>query len=112
MLSFAKCYSLISALTWPGRWNAAKVKISKILALPNVKIILLLQQRDEVRYSDLARLIKSRGALSNAFKELTEEKLLQRRIDQTTRPVQSFYSLTRKGKEIGQELWKIKGTIE
>jgi len=87
------------------------VKIEKILVLPNVKIILMLHQEEEVRYTELSKLIKNRGALSNAFKELAGENLIQRRIDQKTRPVQSYYSLTRKGKEIAQEFSRIKSSI-
>lgn len=87
------------------------MKIEKILVLPNVKIILMLHQEEEVRYTELSKLIKNRGALSNAFKELAGENLIQRRIDQKTRPVQSYYSLTRKGKEIAQEFSRIKSSI-
>ena len=69
------------------------MKIEKILVLPNVKIILLLYQKEEVRYTELSKLIKSRGALSNAFKELTGESLIQR------------------GKDIAQEFSRIKSII-
>ena|SRR5579872_1908258 len=92
-------------------FDSLTVKIENILALPNMKILLFLQQKDEARYSELSKLIKSRGALSNAFKELIEEELIQRRIDPKTRPVKSYYSLTKKGKEIAQEFAQVKSVI-
>lgn len=100
-----KCHDLMFTLTQARCWQSLNMKIEKVLALPNVKI--LLQSQKEVRYSELTRLIKSRGALSNAFKELNEEELIQRRIDQRTRPVQSYYSLTKKGRSVAQELSKV-----
>jgi len=87
------------------------VKLAKVLSLPNVRIILYLGERGEVRYSQLSKLISSRGALSNAFRELDAEKLIQRRIEQT-RPIQAFYSLTKRGKELGLELLKMKKMLE
>ena len=88
-----------------------EVKIAKILNLPNVRILLHLLENGEVRYSDLSKLIRSRGALSNAFRELDAEKLIQRRIDQSTRPVQSYYSLTKKGKEVASGLSKTRSSF-
>lgn len=89
------------------------MKIAKILTLPNVRILtFILESGGEVRYSDLSRLIRSRGALSNAYRELDEEKLIQRRIEQKARPVQAFYSLTKKGRELAAELVKISDAME
>jgi DNA-binding HxlR family transcriptional regulator len=83
------------------------VKISALLETPSVKILLYLHEHDEVRYTELTKLIASRGTLSLNIKELEEEGLIQRRI-LTTKPIQSFYSLTEKGVEIAFLLCKIK----
>ena len=79
--------------------NVAQVKISKIFNIPSVRILLFLALKGEVRHSQLTVLIRSRGALSNAIRELRDEKLIQRRVEDSI-PIQSFYSLTRKGKEL------------
>lgn len=79
------------------------VKISAILQTPSVKILLFLHEKGEVRYSDLTSLITSRGTLSLNLKELDEEGLIQRRVV-TTKPIQSYYSLTDKGKKIAEIL--------
>jgi DNA-binding HxlR family transcriptional regulator len=88
------------------------VKLEKVINLPNVKIVVFLYRQQEARYAELQKLIRSRGALSNAFKELVEEELIQRRVDAKTKPAQSYYSLTKKGRELGAELVKIRSVVE
>ena len=83
------------------------MKISSLLETPSVKILLFLEEKGEVRYTDLTRLIASRGTLSLNVKELEEEGLIRRRVV-TTKPIQAHYSLTGKGKEIAALLGKIK----
>jgi DNA-binding HxlR family transcriptional regulator len=83
------------------------VKISSLLQKPSVRILLFLQEKGEVRYAELTKLIASRGTLSVNMKELSEEGLIQRRI-LATKPIQAHYSLTDKGKEITSHLDKIK----
>jgi len=82
------------------------MRISALLETASVKILLYLQEHGEVRYTDLTKLIGSRGTLSLNIKELEEERLIQRRI-LTTKPIQAYYSLTEKGKEIVSLLRKI-----
>jgi len=82
------------------------VKISALLQTPSVKIILFLYEKGEVRYTDLANLIASRGTLSVNLKELDEESLIQRRVV-TTKPIQAHYSLTDKGREIATHFERI-----
>ena len=82
------------------------MKLSKILSLPNVRIILFLAEKGEARYSQLSKIVQSRGALTAAFRELDTEKLVTRRIEQT-RPIQSYYSLTKLGREVGVELTRL-----
>jgi len=81
--------------------------MSDILQTPSVKILLYLLKKEEARYSDLADLIKSRGTLSLNLKELDEEKLVKRRVV-TTKPVQTYYSLTEKGQKIAKQLSEIR----
>ena len=86
------------------------MKISSLLEIPSVKILLFLQEKGEVRYTDLTKLIASRGTLSINIKELEEEGLIQRRVV-TTKPIQAYYSLTDKGREIATHFGKIKKTL-
>ena len=83
------------------------MKISALLGTPSVKILLFLYKKGEVRYTELAKLIANRGTLSLSLKELDEEGLIQRRVV-TTKPIQTYYSLTDKGKEIATHFDKIK----
>ena len=82
------------------------MRFSKLLETASVKILLHLYENGEVRYKDLTKLIDSRGTLSLNVKELQEELLVQRSI-LTTKPIQAYYSLTKKGKEIAFLLRKI-----
>ena len=86
------------------------MKISSLLETPSVRIILFLHEKGEVRYTDLTKVIASRGTLSINVKELEGEGLIQRRVV-TTKPIQAHYSLTDKGREIAGLLGKIKKTL-
>jgi len=86
------------------------VKISAILGMPSVKILLFMLEKGEVRYTDLADLFTSRGTLSLNLKDLEEEKLIQRRVV-ASKPIQAYYSLTEKGKEIAKRMNEIKKTL-
>ena len=83
------------------------MKISAILRAPSVKILLFMFEKGEVRYTDLADLFTSRGTLSLNLKDLEEEKLIQRRIV-TSKPIQAYYSLTEKGKEVAKRFNEMK----
>jgi DNA-binding HxlR family transcriptional regulator len=85
------------------------VRFSALLETASVKILLYLHEHSEVRYTDLTKLIASRGTLSLNIKELEEEQLIQRRI-LTTKPIRAYYSLTEKGTEIASLLSKIEIT--
>ena len=86
------------------------MKISALLGTPSVKILLFLYKKGEVRYTELAKLIAGRGTLSLSLKELDEEGLIQRRVV-TTKPIQTYYSLTDKGKEIATHFERIKKAL-
>ena len=85
------------------------MRISALLETASVKILFYLQEHGEVRYTDLTKLIASRGTLSVNIKELEEERLIQRRI-LTTKPIQAYYLLTEKGAEVASLLRKIRKT--
>jgi DNA-binding HxlR family transcriptional regulator len=87
-----------------------RLKISRLLETPSLRILLFLHKRGEVRYADLTKLIASRGTLSLNIKELEEEGLIQRRIV-ATKPIQAHYSLTDKGRKIATHFDKIKKTL-
>jgi DNA-binding HxlR family transcriptional regulator len=86
------------------------VKISTLLETSSVKILLFLYQHGEVRYADFTKLIASRGTLSLNIRELEEEELIQRRVV-TTKPIQAYYSLTDRGKEIASHFCTIEKTL-
>jgi len=86
------------------------VKISRILEIPSVKILLFIFDKQEVRYTDLTKIITSRGTLSLNLKELEKEELVKRRVV-TTKPIQSYYSLSEKGQEIARRLSEIKDVL-
>jgi DNA-binding HxlR family transcriptional regulator len=103
------CYGIIKRVKFIID-KGLNVKISVLLETPSVKILLFLHERGEVRYTDLTKLIASRGTLSLNIKELEEEGLVRRRI-LTTKPIQAHYSLTEKGAEIASMLGKIKKIV-
>jgi DNA-binding HxlR family transcriptional regulator len=82
------------------------MRFSALLETASIKILLYLCENGDVRHKDLTKLIGSRGTLSLNIKELQEELLIQRNI-LTTKPIQAYYSLTKKGKEIAFLLRKI-----
>ena len=75
------------------------MKISKLLKFPSVQILILIYEREEVRHTDLTKIIASKGTLSANLKTLENETLIKRRIV-PSKPIQAFYSLTPKGEEI------------
>lgn len=87
------------------------MKVAKILEIPSIRILLFIQDNNEVRHSDISRMIESRGTVSYSLKELEEEGLLQRRIV-PTKPIQSNYSLTSKGIEVAKRFKEIALEIE
>lgn len=68
--------------------------------------MLFLYQKGETRHAELSKLIISRGTLSLSLKDLEKEELIQRKI-LDTKPLQSLYSLTEKGKAIAKQLNEI-----
>jgi DNA-binding HxlR family transcriptional regulator len=78
--------------------------------------MLCLYQKGDTRHAQLSKLTTSRGTLSLSLRELEQEDLIQRKIIDT-KPIQSIYSLTEKGKTIAKQLKEIqqqilKGTLQ
>jgi DNA-binding HxlR family transcriptional regulator len=88
-----------------------QLKISKILDIPSVKILLYIQEEGEVRYTELTKIISSRGALSSNLKALEIEELLKRKVVDS-KPIQAYYSLTEKGSDIARNLCQVKFLIK
>lgn len=86
------------------------MKISKILEIPSVKILLFIYGKKEVRYTDLTKLIASRGTLSANLKELEKEEMVERKVV-ATKPIQTYYSLTEKGQRIAKAFSEVEENL-
>jgi DNA-binding HxlR family transcriptional regulator len=86
------------------------VKISALIDSPSVQILLFVYPKQEVRHADLERLIGSRGTLSSNLNDLLEEGLLRRKVV-ASKPIQSNYSLTEKGKEVTAVLTELRNLL-
>ena len=82
------------------------LKISQMIKIPSVRIMLFLNHRGEARHVELSKILTSRGTLSLNLKDLEKEGLVQRKI-LDTKPIQSLYSLTEKGKAVAKQLNEI-----
>jgi DNA-binding HxlR family transcriptional regulator len=86
------------------------VKISTLIQSPSVQILLFVYPKQEVRHADLERLIGSRGTLSSNLNDLLEEGLLKRKVV-ASKPIQSNYSLTERGKEVTAVLTELRNLL-
>ena len=86
------------------------VKISELLESPSVKILVYLHQKGQARHSELERLIHSRGTLATNLNDLMEEGLIARKV-LPTKPIQSNYSLTEKGRSVGKLISEINSFV-
>jgi DNA-binding HxlR family transcriptional regulator len=82
------------------------LKISQIVQIPSVRVLLYLYENGNLRHAELSKLTTSRGTLSLSLRELEQEGLIQRTLIDT-KPLQSIYSLTEKGKTIAKQLKEI-----
>ena len=73
-------------------------------------ILLFLDEQKEARYSKMKSLFTSRATLDYALRELNARGLVKRTL-LDTRPVQSIYSLTPKGKEAVENLRRLFDTV-
>jgi len=73
-----------------------------------VKVLLYLFERRDARYSEiLGEAVLSRSTLALTLRDLQEDQLIERRVI-ATRPVQTRYTLTGRGREIAEHLYAIK----
>jgi DNA-binding HxlR family transcriptional regulator len=79
------------------------VKISELLSSPAARILVFLYERDETRHSELEKLLASRGSLGTNLNDLLDEGLIKRKVI-PTKPIQSNYSLTEKGRDVAKRL--------
>jgi len=75
-----------------------------------VKILLFVHSKGEVRHSELERLVRSRGTLSSNLNDLLKEGLLSRNVI-ASRPIQSNYSLTEKGKAVAKTITDLRTSL-
>ncbi len=87
------------------------MKIKDVLQSPSVKLLLFIHDKGEVRYADLAKLIRSRGTLSVVLEELEEERLIQRKVV-SSKPIKSFYTLTEVGRTVAGHFSSIKSKLQ
>lgn len=87
------------------------MKMKAVLELSNIRIMLYLLEKGSARYSEILKDVGlSRGALALALRDLQDDGLIERKVE-ATRPIQTTYSLTAKGKEIAKHLESIKNLI-
>lgn len=90
--------------------NCIHLKVSTILELPTITVLLFISGRREVRYSELAKRIRSRGTLALVLRELDEEGLLVRRVV-ARKPIESYYSLTQKGARVATAMLEVERSL-
>ena len=86
------------------------MKISELLESPSIKILVYLYEKGQTRHSELETLIHSRGTLASNLNDLMDEDLVARKV-LPTKPIQSIYSLTDKGRTVTKLISEIKNLI-
>ena len=82
-----------------------------IFDISNIKILLYLLENERARYSELLKyVIPVRSTLALALRELKEDKMIKRRVEDAT-PVKTWYSLTDLGREAAEHLQALKDLI-
>ncbi len=82
-----------------------------IFSLSDVKILEYLSEKGQSRYSELLEsVIKSRSTLAKTLRDLQEKKLIQREV-KGTRPIQTYYSLTERGKALLKHIEEIRRIV-
>jgi DNA-binding HxlR family transcriptional regulator len=89
-----------------------RLRISKLLRNPTVRLALFIFSRGEVRYAEMLRHLGSRGTLTLALRELEQDGFVARRITGEARPAQAHYSLTQIGEAITKQLKELKDLLE
>ncbi len=61
-----------------------------------------------VRHRDIAQQTSSRGTLSLSLNSLLKEGLITRQVNTETKPIQTYYQITDKGKNLAEKLREIR----
>ena len=79
--------------------------------ISDIKILMYLNDNQEVRYSELLRnVVSTRSVLSTSLQDLRKRKLVDRSVDATS-TIQSKYRLTDKGTKLVQLLINIQKLV-
>lgn len=79
-----------------------------IFLLSDVKILVYLEEKGQVRYSELlGKVLQSRSTLANSLRDLQSMGLIKRTV-KGTRPIQTYYTLTEKGQMVVKHLGEIR----
>jgi DNA-binding HxlR family transcriptional regulator len=73
--------------------------------------LIYLQEKGQLRHNELENLIKSHGTLATNLNDLTEEGLIGRKVI-PSKPIQSNYFLTEKGRNIAKLLTALEAALK
>ena len=79
------------------------MRVSELLDSPSVRILASLHEKGQLRHNEIEKLLKSRGTLGTNLNDLTEEGLIGRKVI-PSKPIQSNYYLTEKGRNVAKLL--------
>jgi len=82
-----------------------------LFELSDSKILFYLYAKKSARYSELLKIVlKNRNTLANSLRQLQEDGLVERRV-KTTRPIQTEYLLSDKGRKLAFHLTEMKNIL-
>ena len=86
--------------------------MKKIFELPTLLILDFIYTNSPVRHKDIAQQTQSRGTLSASLNALLEEGLIVRQVKTDTKPIQTYYLITDKGKIVAKKLQEIRKILK
>jgi len=87
------------------------VRVRALFELSNIEVLFYLHEKSEVRYSELlTKVVPSRSTLALTLRDLQADGLIERKVE-ATRPVQTRYRLTPKGRGVVEHLALIKKLV-
>lgn len=87
------------------------MRVSELLESPSIKILTYLHEKGQVRHSELEGVLKSRGTLGTNLNDLLSEGLIGRKVV-PSKPIQSNYFLTDKGRNIAKLLTALEAALK
>jgi DNA-binding HxlR family transcriptional regulator len=84
-----------------------------LFELSDAKILLYLyEKKSAARYSELhSRVLSNRNTIANSLRQLQENGLIERRV-KATRPIQTEFTLSEKGKKLALHLAEMRKLLE